>query len=141
MLGNGLFGPALDAVKADDLLRTVLVGFSTGAQVGLVGGSGGSGVAYDILTPAVRQGVSYGEFSLGLGGKVSVGLVVGAMTQPPTELNHETCVWSVGASLGISAAFHVIMKSEDLSLIGFAVDLGGGAGLSSTSGYGSISTT
>lgn len=141
VLGNGLFGPALDALKADDLLRTVLIGYSTGAQVGLMGGSGGSGVAYDILTPTARNGVSYSEFSLGVGGKFSAGLVVGAMTQPPADLNHATCVWSVGASLGVSAAFHVIMKSEDLSLVGFAVDLGGGAGIASTSGYGSISTT
>ena len=101
VLGNGLFGPALDAIKADDLLRTVLVGFSTGAQIGLMGGSGGSGVAYDLLTPSERHGVRYEEFSLGIGGKVSAGLVVGAMTQPPAELNHGTCVWSVGASLGV----------------------------------------
>ncbi len=141
VLDNGLFGPAIDSVRADDLLRTVLVGFAGGAQFGVAGGGGGAGVATDVVDSSSRAGVKYGEFDLGIGGKISAGLVVGAMSEQPSALNHSTCVWAFGASLGASVYVEVIMRSKDLSLIGFALNLGGGAGAASTTGYGSISTT
>ncbi|PJI93669.1 hypothetical protein [Luteimicrobium subarcticum] len=139
VLDDGLFGPALDAVRADQLLRTLFIGFGGGGQGGLVGGAGGSGVAYDVLAPADRTAVSYQQFNLGVGATVSVGLVVGAMSRQPGMLTDDTCVWSFGASMGASVFVQVVMRSDDLSLIGFLVSLGGGVGLASTSGYGSIS--
>ena len=51
VLGKGLFGRVIDAVKADSLLRTIFIGFSGGAQVGPFGGGGGSGVASDVVPP------------------------------------------------------------------------------------------
>ena len=139
VLNDGLFGPALSSVKADELLRTVLVGFSTDAQLGILGGGGGAGVAYDIVNHANRRGVAYDAIKVGIGGKVTAGLVVGAMTEEPEKLNESTCVWEFGATIvAIGVAMQVIMRSSNLSLLGFAMNLGGGVGLSSSSGYGSI---
>lgn len=142
VLGDGVFSDALNGVQADQLLRTVLIGWSSGAQIGVVGGSGGSGVAYDIVDQSDRNAVHYGSFNLGIGANIGVGMIVGAMTMPPASLDHSTCVWSFGASIvGIGVFVSVIMDSDDLGLIGFGINLGGGAGVSSTSGYGSISTS
>lgn len=141
LLSNGLFSNALDSVKADQLLRTVFIGWSTGAQVGLVGGGGGSGVAYDIVDQSDRSAVSFGSFDIGIGGRISGGLLLGAMTAPPHGLNFSTNVWQFGASMVVSVAVMVIMNSADLSLVGFALNLGGGVGMSSSTGYGSISAS
>jgi hypothetical protein len=139
VMSDGIFSNALNGVKADQLLRTVLIGWSSGAQVGLVGGSGGTGVAYDIIDESIQSAVHYGSFNLGIGAHIGVGLVLGAMTEQPAALSYSTCVWSFGASLvGIGVFVSVLMKSSDLSLIGFGLNLGGGAGASSTTGYGSI---
>lgn len=139
VMKDGIFTDSLNGVKADQLLRTVLIGWSTGGQIGLVGGSGGTGVAYDIIDESNRAAVQYGSFNLGIGAHVGVGLVVGAMTKQPGALNASTCVWSFGASIvGVGVFVSVIMASTDLSLIGFGLNLGGGAGASSTTGYGSL---
>ncbi len=139
VMADGLFSNALNDVKADQLLRTVLVGWSSGAQVGVLGGSGGTGVAYDIIDESIQSAVHYASFNLGIGAHIGVGLVLGAMTHEPSMLNDSTCVWSFGASLvGIGVFVSVLMTSSDLSLIGFGLNLGGGAGASSTTGYGSI---
>lgn len=142
VLDNGIFSNTLDNVKADQLLRTVVIGWSSGAQIGIMGGSGGTGVAYDIVNQADCNGVHFGSFDLGIGAHIGVGLVVGAMTQPPASLNASTCVWSFGATVvGVGVFVSVIMDSSDLGLIGFGLNLGGGAGISSSSGYGSIGTS
>lgn len=138
---NGLFSDALNTVKADQLLRTAFIGWSTGAQVGLFGGSGGSGVAYDIIDQSNRAAVSFGSFNLGIGGGVNVGLLLGAMTAPPRDLNYSINVWQFGASLAVSVLVTVIMNNADLSLVGFGLNLGGGVGASSSIGYGSISAS
>lgn len=141
VLGNSLFGPALAAVKADQLLRSAFVGWATGAQVGLFGGGGGAGVASDIVDPGSRSGVHYGLFKLGLGAQITTGLLVGAMTRAPNELNDSTATFEFGATLvGIGAFVSVIMSDADLDLIGFTINLGVGGGFSSSTGYGSIST-
>lgn len=141
VINDSIFGQALDAVKADQLLRTVVVGWSTGVQVGLFGGGGGTGVAYDIISPSNRTGVGYSSFNIGIGAGVNVGLIVGAMTAQPKTLNHSTCVWSVGGSVAaIGVTVQVIMDNSDLSLIGFGLAIGGGIGISSSSGYGEIKT-
>jgi len=141
VLNDGLFSGALNAVKADQLLRTVFIGWSTGAQVGFVGGGGGSGVAYDVINHSTRAAVSFGSFNLGIGGGISAGLLLGAMTAQPRDLSDSTNVWQFGASLAVSALVMVIMRSSDLSLIGFGLNLGGGVGVSSSTGYGSISVS
>ena len=141
MLNNGIFSNALDSVKADQLLRTVFIGWSTGAQVGVFGGGGGSGVAYDILSPSDLASVSFGSFNLGIGGGFAAGLLLGAMTAQPHSLNCSTCIWQFGASLGVSVTIMVLMNSDDLSLVGFGINLGGGGGLSSSTGYGKISAS
>ena len=141
VLGNSLFGPALAAVKADQLLRSAFVGWATGAQVGLFGGGGGAGVASDVVDPGSRSGVRYGLFKIGVGAQIATGLLVGAMTRAPNQLNDSTAVFEFGASLvGIGAFVSVIMSDADLALIGFTVNLGVGGGFSSSTGYGSIST-
>ncbi|NTU63615.1 MAG: hypothetical protein HGB05_09465, partial [Chloroflexi bacterium] len=99
VVNDGIFSSALGSVQADQLLRTVLIGWSSGVQVGIVGGGGGSGVAYDIIDHSNRSGVQYSAFNLGIGGQVNAGLVLGAMTAEPASLNESTCVWSVGASV------------------------------------------
>ncbi len=141
LLNDGIFSKALDSVKADQLLRTVFIGWSTGVQVGLFGGGGGSGVAYDIIDNANRAAVNFSSFNLGVGGSFSVGLLVGAMTAQPRDLNYSTNAWQFGASLAVSVGVMVIMNNADLSLVGFALNLGGGGGLSSSVGYGSISAS
>ncbi len=140
-LNNGMFTDALNSVKADELLRTVFIGWSTNVQVGLFGGGGGSGVAYDIIDQSNRAGVSSSWFNLGVGGGGYVGLLLGAMSAQPHGLNYSTNVWQVGASLAVSVAVMVIMNNADLSLVGFGLGLGGGVGLSSSVGYGSISAS
>lgn len=141
VLNSGLFGPALENVHADALLRTVMIGWASGVQVGVVGGGGGTGVAYDILNRNSRTAVGYSSYDLGIGAHAKVGLIVGAMTADPGSLNYSTCVWSSGAAIaGIGVFFQVLMNSADLSLVGFGLVIGGGVGLSSTTGYGSIST-
>lgn len=141
MLNNGIFTNAINSVKADQLLRTVFIGWSTGAQVGFFGGGGGSGVAYDIVNQSDQASVSFGSFNLGIGGGVAAGLLLGAMTAQPHTLNHSTNIWQFGASVGVSVTIMVIMNSDDLSLIGFGMNLGGGAGVSSSTGYGKISAS
>lgn len=141
LLNDGLFSQALNTVRADRLLRTVFIGWATGAQIGFVGGGGGSGVAYDIIDHSDLAAVSFGSFNLGIGGRVGGGLVLGAMTAQPHQLNFSTCVWQFGASMAVSVAVMVIMNSDDLSLVGFGLTLGGGVGLSSSTGYGKISAS
>jgi hypothetical protein len=141
-LKNGMFSDALNSVKADELLRTVFIGWSTTVQVGLFGGGGGNGVAYDIVDQSNRAGVSISSFNLGVGGGGNVGLLLGAMSSPPHNLNYSTNVWQFGASImALSVAVTVIMNNADLSLVGFGLGLGGGVGLSSSVGYGSISAS
>jgi len=140
VLDNGLFTSALDSVKADQLLRTVFIGWAGGAQVGLFGGGGGSGVAYDVLDQSNQAAVSYGMFKLGIGAQISTGLLLGAMSDEPGALNHSTAVWEFGATLvGIGAFFAVLMTDSHLDLIGFTVNVGVGGGYSSATGYGSMS--
>jgi hypothetical protein len=142
VLNDGIFSQAINGVKADQLLRTMFIGWSSGAQIGLFGGNGGSGVAYDIIDRSNTAGINYGSFNLGIGGQVTIGLLVGAMTAQPRSLNDNTCVWQFGASIvGIGALVSVIMKSSDLSLIGFTLNLGGGVGISSSVGYGGMSAS
>jgi hypothetical protein len=140
VLNNGLFTSALDSVKADQLLRTVFIGWAGGAQVGLFGGGGGSGVAYDIIDHSNQAAVTYGMFKLGIGAQISTGLLLGAMSSAPPALNDSTAAWEFGASLmGIGAFVSVIMSDSNLDLIGFTVNIGVGGGYSSATGYGSIS--
>jgi hypothetical protein len=142
VLNNGLFAPALNAVKADQLLRTVFIGWAGGAQVGIFGGGGGGGVAYDEIDHSNRKAVSYGMFKLGIGAQISTGLLLGAMTGAPGSLNDSTAVWEFGATLvGIGGFFAVIMTLSSLDLIGFTVNIGVGGGYSSATGYGSISAS
>ena len=140
-LKDGMFSDALNSVKADELLRTVFIGWSTTAQVGLFGGGGGSGVSYDIIDQSNRAAVSFGSFNLGIGGGGNVGLMLGAMSALPHSLNYSTNIWQFGASMAVSVAVTVIMNNADLSLVGFGLGLGGGIGLSSSVGYGSISAS
>lgn len=140
VLNDGLFTSALDSVKADQLLRTVFIGWAGGAQVGLFGGGGGSGVAYDVIDHSNQAAVTYGMFKLGIGAQISTGLLLGAMSHAPPALNDSTAAWEFGATLiGIGAFFAVIMSDSDLGLIGFTVNVGVGGGYSSATGYGSIS--
>jgi hypothetical protein len=142
VLNNGLFASALDSVKADQLLRTVFIGWAGGAQVGLFGGGGGGGVAYDVIDHSNEAAVTYGMFKLGIGAQISTGLLVGAMSDEPHSLNHSTAVWEFGATLlGIGAFFAVVMTDSNLDLIGFTVNVGVGGGFSSATGYGSISAS
>ena len=142
ILNNGMFSGALNSVKADQLLRTVFIGWSSGAQVGFLGGGGGTGVAYDIIDQSNRASVSFGSFNLGIGASANAALLLGAMTAQPHDLNFSTCVWQVGASLAaVSVILMVIMNDADLSLVGFGLNLGGGVGLASSSGYGKISAS
>jgi len=139
VMNNGLFTDALNSVKADRLLRTMFVGSAGGAQVGLFGGGGGSGVAYDVLSPSDRAGVGYSSFNLGAGAQAGGGLLVGAMVRQPRQLNTSTQVWSFGAALvGLGASVSVLMDSDNLDLVGFTLNLGGGFGASSSIGWGSI---
>lgn len=135
----GIFGAALDAVKADSLLRTTFLGWSMGAQVGLFGGGGGSGVATDLVNPATSASVTYGMFKLGIGAQVAGGLLVGAMARAPAELNASTCVFEFGAAILGAGALVCVIMDDNLGLIGFTVNIGAGAGLASSTGYGSIS--
>lgn len=141
MLDDGLFSQALDSVRADQLLRTVFIGWAGGAQVGIFGGGGGGGVTYDIIDHSNLATVTYGMFNIGIGGQVVTGLLVGAMSREPHDLNSSTCVFQFGASLGVAAFVSVIMDSDNLDLIGFTLDVGVGAGFSSATGYGSISAS
>jgi hypothetical protein len=142
VLNNGLFASALNSVQADQLLRTVFIGWAGGAQVGIFGGGGGGGVAYDEINHSNRSGVTYGMFKVGIGAQISTGLLLGAMTNTPGALNDDTAVWEFGATLaGIGGFFAVIMSQSSLDLIGFTVNIGVGGGYSSATGYGSISTT
>jgi hypothetical protein len=139
VLNNGLFTSAINNVRADQLLRTMYIGWAGGAQVGIFGGGGGTGVAYDIVDRSNRAAVGYGMFKLGIGAQVSTGLLVGAMTRDPGSLRDSTAVFEFGASLiGVGALVQVIMSDNDLSLIGFTLNVGVGAGFSSATGYGSI---
>jgi hypothetical protein len=139
VLNDGLFTDALNSVKADRLLRTMFIGWAGGAQVGIVGGGGGSGVASDVIDSRNKAGVGYSSFNLGIGARAGTGLLVGAMSRPPRNLSSSTQIWEFGASLvGIGANVTVIMDSDDLQLIGFTLNLGVGVGLSSSTGYGSI---
>jgi hypothetical protein len=142
VIDNGLFAPALNSVKADQLLRTVFVGWAGGAQVGIFGGGGGGGVAYDEIDHSNRAPVTYGMFKVGIGAQISTGLLVGAMTAEPHDLSDSTAVWETGATLvGIGGFFAVIMTLSSLDLIGFTVNIGVGGGFSSATGYGSISAS
>jgi hypothetical protein len=140
-LKDGMFADALNSVKADELLRTVFIGWSTTVQVGLFGGGGGNGVAYDIIDQSNRVGVGFTSFNLGVGAGGNVGLLLGAMSAPPRDLNYSTNVWQFGAAMAVSVAVTVIMNNSDLSLVGFGLGLGGGVGLASSVGYGSISAS
>ena len=73
----------MGSVQADQLLRSVMIGWASGAQVGIFGGGGGTGVAYDIIDHSNLSGVGYSSFNLGIGAHVPVGLIVGAMTAEP----------------------------------------------------------
>jgi hypothetical protein len=139
VLNNGLFTSALDSVRADQLLRTVFVGWAGGAQVGLFGGGGGSGVAYDVIDHSNQAAVTYGMFKLGIGAQISTGLLLGAMSDEPSSMNHSTAVWEFGATLIGIGAFFAVLMTDDLDLIGFTVNVGVGGGYSSATGYGSIS--
>jgi len=141
ILNNGIFADSLNAVKSDQLLHTVFIGWSAGAQVGFLGGGGGSGVAYDIINQSDRATVGFSSFNLGIGAGIRAGLLLGAMTVPPHQLNYSTCVWQAGASLAVSVLVTVMMNSSDLSLVGFGLTLGSGIGLSTSSGYGSITAS
>ena len=138
VLDNGLFGPAIDAVKADSLLRTMFIGFSGGAQVGLVGGGGGNGVASDVVSPTTKAPISYGEFKLGIGAQVSAGLLVGAMAVQPSHLSTSTCTFEFGAGLVGIGTFVQVLMTDNLDLLGFTVNVGAGGGFSSAVGYGSL---
>ena len=139
VLNNGLFSDAINSVKADRLLRTMFIGSAGGAQVGLFGGGGGSGVAYDLLSPSDRVGVGYSSFNLGAGAQAGGGLLVGAMARQPRQLSTSTQVWSFGASLvGLGAYISVLMDSDSLDLVGFTLNVGAVMGVSSSIGWGSI---
>lgn len=138
VLESGLFGPALAAVEADDLLRTVFVGASAGAQVGLLGGGGASGTATDVTDRRRSAPVHYEQATIGIGAQVASGLVVGALGIPATPQEHVTRTFEVGARLvGVGALVQVLMD-DHLDLIGFTLAVGIGVGLSSATGYGSI---
>lgn len=138
VLDSGLFTDAIDAVTADTLLRTMFVGWSTGVQVGLMGGGGGSGVATDVVDQSTSAPVSYGQFKLGLGAQVTAGLLVGALAVDASHLDTSTCVFEFGAGLmGIGTFVQVIM-TDDLDLIGFTLNVGAGGGVASSTGYGSF---
>lgn len=140
VLDDGLFSQALASVRSDHMLRTVFIGWAGGAQVGLFGGGGGGGVAYDILDRSDQAAVTYGLFSIGIGAQAGAGLLLGAMSRRPHDLNASTAVWEFGASLlGVGALVSVIMSDEDLSLIGITINVSVGGGFSSATGYGSIS--
>ena len=141
VLDNGLFTSALNSVQADQLLRSVFIGWATGAEVGFFGGGGGGGVAYDEIDHSNRAAVTYGMFKVGIGAQVSTGLLLGAMTSEPGQLNHSTAVWEFGATLAGIGGFFAVMMTSDLDLIGFTVNIGVGAGFSSATGYGSISAS
>jgi hypothetical protein len=142
VLKDGLFSSALDSIKADELLRSPFIGWAGGAQVGFFGGGGGAGVAYDAIDPSNRAAVTYGMVSLGIGGQIATGLLVGAMTREPSSLTDSTAVFQFGAALvGIGAFASVIMTESNLDLIGFTIIIGVGAGFSSATGYGEISSS
>jgi hypothetical protein len=127
-------------VKADDLLRSPFIGWAGGAEIGPVGGGGGAGVAYDELDTSQRAAVTYGAFTIGIGVRASTGLLVGAMTRAPRELNASTADFEFGATLaGIGAYVSVVMEERSLDLIGFTLNVGIGGGLDTVTGYGKIS--
>lgn len=139
VFNSGIFGPALNAVKADQLMRTVLIGWAGGAQVGIFGGGGGGGVVYDIAAPAQKTGGSWGSGGVGIGVQAATGLALGAFTRPPGSLHSNTAVFDFGAGLaGIGAKISVIMDL-DLNFLGFALVAGISVGISSSTSYGSIS--
>jgi hypothetical protein len=139
MLNSGLFAPALNAVKADSLLRATFIGWSMGAQVGVFGGGGGSGVATDVVLSSSNASVTYGTFKLGIGAQITAGLLVGAMAREPAALNASTCVFEFGAGLLAAGTFVAVIMDDDLNLIGFTINIGAGGGVSTSTGYGSIS--
>lgn len=137
--GSSVFGPALDAIRADSLLRCSFVGWSAGAQVGLFGGGGGSGVATDVVSSSTKASVSYGAFKMGIGAQVAAGLLVGAMAREPSALNASTCIFEFGAGLVGIGTFVAVIMDGNLDLIGFTVLVGAGGGFATSTGYGSIS--
>lgn len=138
VFNSGIFGPALNNVKADQLLRTVLIGWAGGAEIGIFGGDGGGGVVYDIAAPSQKSGGSWGSGGVGIGAQVVTGLALGAFTKPPGQIHSNTAVFDFGAGLaGIGAKISVIMDL-DLHFLGFVLIAGISVGISSSTRYGSI---
>jgi hypothetical protein len=138
VFNNGIFSNALNSVKADDLLRTVFIGWAASTQVGIFGGGGGAGVVYDITDPSHKSPASYGSGGIGLGARVSTGLILGAFSRPPGQLDSSTAVFEFGAGIaGIGALIGVIMNL-DLHFLGFTLIVGLSAGFSGATGYGKI---
>lgn len=135
---NGIFGPALSQIKADQLLRSFSVGGAGGVQV-VVGGEGGGGYIWD-MAASDTGGYVYGFGKLGLGGQVGAGMLLGAWSRTPAQMSGSTAALQLGANIGAGAVVTVVMDF-DLNLAGFTVQVGVGAGLSATVAYGSMTTT
>lgn len=139
VLNSGIFGPAINAIRADQLMRTVLIGWSGGAQVGLFGGDGGGGVVYDVAQPSQKVGGSWGSGGVGIGAQVVTGLALGAFTRPPGGLHSSTAVFDFGVGLAAVGAKVSVIMDLDLNFLGFVLVAGISVGISSSTRYGSIS--
>lgn len=127
--GGGLFGPALDAVKADHLFTTIGVGISADLQF-FIGGAGGLGCMWDLANREGPKGYGYvtGEYGLRITAALNVQLLI--TNQLPSATNFD--IWglkvSVAFGVGLDLSFQTFWYGNDMTLLGFGIGAGVGIG-------------
>ncbi|PJI93668.1 hypothetical protein [Luteimicrobium subarcticum] len=126
---DGLFGPTLDKVKAEDLFTTIALGVSVEA-IFFVGGMGGAGCAWDIAKREPPSGYGYATGELGFKVAADVNVQVAIFNELPSQLDHDVFGLNVTLAAALSLGFSTFftMKDSKLTVLGYAVAVGVGVG-------------
>jgi len=125
---GGLWGPALDNVKADQLFTTIGVGVSADVQF-FIGGAGGLGCVWDIAKREGPKGYGYATGELGLRITAAINVQCVIFNQLPSALSYDVFGLKVSIDAGISLAFQMFYTNlSSLTLLGFGVGVGVGVG-------------
>ncbi len=126
---GGIFGPTLDKVKAKDLFTTISLGVSA-EVVFFIGGLGGLGCAWDIAKREGPRGYGYATGELGLKIEADINVQAAIFNLLPSQLDVDIFGLSVGAGVGLALSFSpfFVIDSGKLTILGYAVSVGIGAG-------------
>lgn len=125
--GGGIFDPALDEVKADQLFSTIGLGVTLDLQV-FVGGAGGLGCMWDIAKREDPRGYGFATGELGLRVTAELNVQCLITNQLPSATSFDIFGLKVSVSYGLSLSFQVFWMGSELTLLGYGIGAGVGLG-------------